>query len=459
MAATLTLTPQEFRREGRALSDWDAVVREEESRQVTLAGPIVIGLLTLVLGIGGFFVWASLTPMSSAAMASGHVIVESNTKTVTQLEAGTLAELLVREGETVTEGQVLARLDVTRSQSTLTQLRQQHFAATVQLARLDAEKDNKADFTFVPPAFDHVDTTAVEQIVATERRLFAERSNLYNDQIAADQASIDQVESQRTALLARRQSWIEQAEVIGRDHDTLAKLEKKKLVTRADLNTKTIQLVEVQSRIAETDAALAENTQKKAQLELALTNRRTDHYRAISEQIQATRAEVARVRQAIVAAEDVVAKAAIRAPQSGIIANIKIRTPGSAVIPGQPVLDIVPADQPMLIEGKANAMDIDTIHVGERTEIRLSAFGDAEETPLLGTVTYVAPDGVLDERTGQMTYVFRAKIDEESLRRQSNLFLYPGMAADIYIVNAERTALAYLLDPVRKSFNRAFREQ
>jgi HlyD family secretion protein len=113
----------------------------------------------------------------------------------------------------------------------------------------------------------------------------------------------------------------------------------------------------------------------------------------------------------------------------------------------------------MLIEGKARAADIDAVHVGEKAEIRLSSFGAQEARPLIATITYIAADGVTDERTGDVTYLFRAKINNGELQKQPNLFLYPGMAADVSIINGHRTALTYLALPIMQSFNRAFREQ
>jgi HlyD family secretion protein len=462
MSAPITLSPSEFQRTAtitKPLSDWDNVVQEERAKTVTLLGPVLTGLATLVFGVGGFFLWASLTPVAQASVAAGKVIVESNTKTVSHLEGGTLKSLKVREGDAVKEGTLLATLDVTRSQSQVAQLRQQLFVLNVRLTRLVAEKDEKTDFTYAQTTPSDLEGDLAAQLVSTEQKLFRERRSQFADQIATDRSLIDQLDSQRVALVARRESSAEQAKFMRRDYEALASLEKRQLATKATLNEKKIELVDMETRVAESDAALAENRQRRTQAELTLSNHRTDYFRLISEQIQSTQAEAARVRQELISAEDVVAKSAIRSPQDGVVANIKIRTPGSAVIAGQPVLDIVPANQPMLIEGRARAMDIDTLRVGEKAEIKLSSFGAAEAKPLIGHVTYIAPDGIADERTGEITYVFRARIDAAEMKKQPNLFLYPGMSAEVYIINGNRTALTYLTLPITKSFYRAFREQ
>jgi HlyD family secretion protein len=414
---------------------------------------------TLVIGLGGFFVWAAYTPMAQASMAPGRVIVQSNTKTVTHLDGGTLKSIIVSEGAKVKQGALLATLDVTRSQSNVMQFRQALFVLDIKLARLIAEKDEKRIFVYDKPVPTGMDKETAAQLISTEHKLFQERQSQFADQIAVDKSTVEQLDSQARALIARSKSWTEQIQYVRHDYETFSKLEKQQLATKTAVNDKKMQLVELETRIAEADAAVAENKQKRSQAELSLSNRRTDYFRMISEQIQQTQADIARTRQDIISAEDVVAKADIRSPQDGVVANIRIRTPGSAVLGGQPILDIVPDNQPMLIEGRARAADIDVIHLGETAEIRLSSFGAAEALPLIGKITYVAADGTVDERSGDVTYVFRATISKQELKKQPNLFLYPGMTADVSIIGGQRTALAYLALPITQSFRRAFREQ
>lgn len=461
MSASITLPPSEYHRRSAAasgLSAWDEVVAEERAGRVSLAGPVLLGLATLVFGVGGFCLWAAVTPLSSAAIASGRVIVESNTKTVSHIEGGSLLELAVHEGQRVKAGDLLLRLDSTRSRASVLQLSQQLFVQQTRLARLIGERDEKAEFDAPAAASAAIDPTMAQQLVETERKLFSERRSQRSGEEAASLATIDQLGSQREALVARRASWVEQLHFVERDLKTVTALESKQLATQTALHEKTMQMIDMKTRIAESDASIAENSQRRKQAELEMANRRTEYFRQLSEQIQAAQAEIARLDQELVAARDVVAKADIRSPQDGVVANIRLKTPGSAVVSGQAILDIVPANQPMLIEGHARAMDIDTVHLGQKAEIHLNAFGSSESRPLIGTVNYVAPDGVTDERTGDVTFVFRTQIDPQELAKQPNLFLYPGMTATVNIVTGQRTAMAYLVGPFLKSFNQAFRE-
>jgi HlyD family secretion protein len=443
----------------RPLSDWSSVVAEEADRNVSLKGPFFLGLSALILGVGGFLSWAYLTPLAQASVAGGRVVVESNTKTVSHLEGGTLLEVVVKEGDHVVAQQVLVKLDATRSQALVTQLGQQIYSAKVRLARLTAERDGKTSFD-VPPA----DNASVapefsEQVARNERRFMDERATLYKGQLGIDTSLIEQIVRQREALTMRLQSLQEQLGVAKTEHDTLKKLSEQGLATRGQVSEARLLLVDTQSQILQLQSQLAEGDEKKNQFELNRASRTSDFQRAIAEELQAAQLDISRLTQDLVTAQDVVDKSIVRAPQEGVIANIRIRTPGSAVVPGTPLLDIVPGDQRKIVEGVARASDIDTLRVGHKAEIRLSAFSAADAQPLIGEIIYLAPDSTVNPQTGELTYAFKAEIPDSELRKQPNLFLYPGMGADVYIVNGNRTALSYLLLPIKHSFAKAFREE
>ena len=439
--------------------EWRQIVDEESARTVTLRGPITAGLATLVIGVGGFLVWAYLTPVAQASAAPGKVIAESNTKTVTHLEGGTLKEILVREGQRVRAGDLLATLDITRSRSVETQATQQLFINKIKLARLIAERDEKKEFAFAAEAPKGMSPEIAEQFVKTAERLFREKQNQFTDQVASAQAQVEQLEILYKSYQAKQRAQQEQLGYLQKDDDLLSSLAEKKLATRPQLNEKRIQVWEMKSRIAETEAAMGQNRQQLAQARLTLSNMRTERLRSISEELQQVQTEIARGQQEIISASDVVEKAAIRSPQDGIVSNIKVLTPGSALTGGSPILDIVPANQPLIIEAKARAMDIDSIHIDAPAEIHLASFGADEAFPLKGKVSYVAADSVTDQATGQTSYAIRVRLNDGELKKQPNLFMYPGMTAEVYVVNGERTALTYLVSPLTKSFTRAFREQ
>ena len=438
-------------------SAWQSVLEEEERVQPSLRPPITLGLATLAIGVGGFLLWAFTTDIAAASIAAGKVIVDSQTKTVTLFDGGTLAKLLVEEGDAVERDQVLARMDVTRSEARLNQLEQQIFALEVRLARLGAERSRLPSFEF-REASSKTGRRARQEIIEAEEHLFLERTRSLSDLVSIDNALINQLQSQLTALEARLESTRKQAEVVEADSASLEKLLKRGLTTRSKFSERHLALLDLQNRVLETEAMITENTQKIAQAKLSIVNRETVYMREVAEAIQAARLELSQAREEKIAAQDIYNKAEIRAPQQGVVANIRFRTAGSAILGGQPILDIVPSNQTLLIEGKAKARDIDSIRVGESAEIHLSSFSASSFLPLKGKITYVAPDSTTDEHTGEVFYLIRASIPKEELQKQPDLFLYPGMSAEVYILNGTRTAIAYLTQPARDSFRKAFRE-
>lgn len=462
MLKSIEMLPSDYTvlpRDGAELSEWTAVLKEEEEESAGLWRPALFALSVLVLGVGSFITWATFTDLVQASTASAKVIVESNTKTVTHAEGGTLQALAVKEGQKVQTGDVLATLDDTRARSTLVQIKQQIFSLDIRVARLIAERDESDNFEPNAPVPSDIDPKSAKEWVATEKKLFVERKKQFTTTLANDKLLIEQLESEKASLTARRQSWVEQAAVLQSDYDAQIKLRKRQLTTKTQLNAVKLQYIDMMTRISESDASIASNKKRAAQAELAVVNSRNEYFRQISEQIQSVEAERARAKQDLVAAEHIVNQSTIRSPQEGIIANIRIRTPGSALPPGQPLLDIVPANQALVLEGKARSIDIDTLRVGERVEVRLNAFSMSDDLPLEGTVTYVAPDSTVNEHTGDATFTFRAQIDSAELKKRPGMFLYPGMTATVNIVNGSRTALAYLIEPISKSFSQAFHER
>jgi len=198
--------------------------------------------------------------------------------------------------------------------------------------------------------------------------------------------------------------------------------------------------------------------QAKAGAEFALTGIESDLQSEIAGEITSSQVELSDVQERIVAAKDVMRRVEVRSPQQGFVANIRLRTPGGVVAPGEPIMDIVPENEPMVVEMKISPRDIDSISVGASAQIRLTAYNQRSMPPLDGRLTYIAADQSLDEKTDTAYFVARAEITPEAMTANPTARLYPGMPAEIIIVHKERRAIDYLVSPITDSLNRAFRE-
>lgn len=418
---------------------------------------VIAGMATIVVSFGGFFAWALSTELSSATVASGTVIVDSKRKTVSHFEGGVMSRLRVQEGDKVSAGQPLIELEDTRARSSLRSLQIRRIGLIAKLARLKDEQTNMPRIIF-PPELGDAEDVAVDDAIRAETVFFEKRREMQAGRIEVQRKTIEEYLEQAKSLGIQIQAIDQQLGLINEQRLALATLEKKGAVSRT-------QLIEIEARLSGVtrerselagDRARAEKAGAGAQL--ALTGIESEFQSTIAGEITTARVELADVEEQITASNDVLRRLEIRSPQDGIISNIFLRTPGSAVTPGQALLEIVPENEPLLIEMRVNPRDIDSIAVGSKTQIRLTAYNQRSRLPMEGAITYVAADQSVDEKSNSAFFVARAKIDASSFKANPDVRLYPGMPAEVLIIHKSRLAIEYLTSPVAESFNRAFRE-
>jgi HlyD family secretion protein len=161
----------------------------------------------------------------------------------------------------------------------------------------------------------------------------------------------------------------------------------------------------------------------------------------------------------MLASKDVLARTVITAPVSGTVVNMRFKTEGGVVQRGQPILDIVPSDDVLLINARVLPTDIDVVHIGLKALVHFLAFASRNMPRIEGVVRYVSADRLVDQPTGQPYYLARVEVDHDELARLGpQIKLVPGMPAEVLIVTGERTMFQYLFKPFLDAFRRSFRE-
>lgn len=438
---------------------WHQILSEERdaSRQ-SLRKPVLAGLFVIVLGFGGFLTWGFTAELDSAAVATGSVIVDSKKKVVNHYEGGILKKLLVEEGEKVTPGQTLALLDGTRSESELGQLRGERFGLMAKLARLRSEQRGQESITF-PQELLFSDEGYVGDILSDEKRLFAKRKEVYAAKRDAQAKQIEQFQAEAEALVSQINARTRQEKLVAEQLKGIRQLAEKGFATRT-------QLVEIENSwsdlvgdMGEFKAQRAAAQQQKAEAEINLASIEMEWQSDIATEIQEAQLALNDVTQRIRASKDVLDRLEVRAPQAGTVANIQIRTPGGVISPAEPIMDIIPEDEPLVIEARINRQDIDSVQVGSKAQIRLTAYSQRRLAPLNGEVSYVAADQTVDEQRDASYYIVRAAIDATELAKHDDIHLRPGMPANILVLKSPRRAIDYLIDPITQSMEKAFREE
>ncbi|WKL25406.1 HlyD family efflux transporter periplasmic adaptor subunit (plasmid) [Sinorhizobium meliloti] len=350
------------------------------------------------------------------------------------------------------------KLEDTRARSDLQALQSRRVGLIAKLARLRAERAGLHAVSF--PADLVSEGEAAADAVTAEKAFFEKRSEAKESRLAIQRKTIEEYSEKAKSLTAQLQATDRQIELMNEQRTAIATLVEKSL--RPALEThrdrRTAQRARRNPRRARgRQGAGGEGDGGGPSLRSSASNpissRRSPERsprRAWSLRKSSSASPPPRTCFA--------AWKSVPPPQAGIVANIQLRTPGSAVTPGQPLLDIVPEDEPLLVEMHVSTRDIDSITIGSSTQIRLTAYNQRSHLPLEGKVTYIAADQSVDEKSNVAYFVARAEVAPESLAANPDIRLYPGMPAEVLIVHKSRSAIDYLVAPVSDSFNRAFRE-
>lgn len=427
------------------------------------AGPpvrtlIAAGALAALVGFGGFGGWAALAPLASAAIAPGTVTVDGNRKTVQHLDGGIIAEILVREGDRVAAGQPVMRLDDLETRSTIALLDGQVWALAAQEARLAAERDGRADVTFPAELTALTGERAVAEILAGQQRIFASRrtsldsrAEVIRQRIAQQQAQIAALDAQRAA--GRGQLALIAEEVIGVEAMVRQGLERKPRLLALQR-----QQVELEGQQGDLANRMAQAREAIAQAELEILSLRDDRQSEIATELRDVQVRLAEAREKRAAAAVRQGRRDVVAPVAGVVMKLRHFAPGAVVTPGGDILDLVPQDEPLVIDAHVSPTDIDVVRAGLPAKVVLSAFKSRTTPQLAGRVTRVSADALTDERTGTAYYRAQVEVDAGELAALDGVHLQPGMPAETLILTGERTLLRYLLQPIEDSFRRAFRE-
>lgn len=425
----------------------------------TLRGPVLAGLVVVAVAFGGFGGWAATAPLASAVAAPGVVSVAGGRKVVQHMEGGVVQEILAAEGERVHAGALLVRLDPVQAAAAVNRLYQRHAAARARVARLEAQRDGAGAIVFPAEltAFAHVDP-ALSGIMEAERRAFAEAAEGLAGQVAVIERRIASLGAEMAALAAADSAREKEAALLRDELSGMRDLKEKGLVTATRVRSleRGLAHLDKETAGAGADRARAEAQLAAARLELAQVHQAARE--AAAADLRDARLEVADLAAQRAAAEDVLARTEIRAPQDGVVQGLAVRTVGGVVKPGETLLEIVPDSVDLVIEAHVPTTDIDRVLPGQPTEIRFPGLHDRSLPLLEGSVGLVSPDRQVDDRSGLAFYAVTVTVPAGPVAGARQHTLKPGMPAEVMIRTGERTALDYAVEPLQRAMGRALNE-
>ncbi len=413
-------------------------------------------LLWSIVGFtGAMLLWAGLAQVDETAVAVGRVIPSRQLQVVSNLEGGVVSAILVKPGDAVVAGQVLLRLDPEVADGDYSKTSANAQALAARIARLDAEVKG------VAPQFPAGLVAAAPSEVAVERSVYAARMTDLSAASAAEAAKVDGATrglAEAQSTLAVRREGRAQAE---REVTLMEPLVEKGIEPRIALDRARSTLA--QARDAEAGAAQAVNRARAAIAEAHASQRAVaGKFRSQSVDSLATaKLEMAGQSAALPALKSRVDRTALRAPIAGTVNRVLVTTIGGSVRPGEPLVEVVPAGDSLVIDADVRPADIAFIHPGQKAMVKLTAYDSAVYGGLAGHVERISPDAVTNERTGETHFQVRVRTDQASFKARDGMVLpvSAGMVAEVDITGHKRSVLSYLLNPVTKLRDNAFREK
>lgn len=421
--------------------------------------PVLVGVGIFLFAIVGSLVWGALAPLASAAMAPGQVIVESKRKTIQHFEGGIIGALLVDEGDIVEAGDPLVELDNTQSQAMLDVVRSQYVALKAQEVRLQAERDGLDRIDFSHSIFSEEGVGGQQQAIDGQTSIFSERRKALQSQLDIVGQRVKQLKDQITGLQAQAEANDQQYKLIQEELKGVNELYQQGYERKTRVLALQRAMASIAGERGEYLAGIAEARQRIGEAELSALDARTRYMNEVVAQLGEVQARIADLEERLRAMRDRADRTVIRAPNAGIIVNMRVHTVGGVVPPGGELMDIVPSDDELVIEAMLRPEDIDEVHPGLPAEVRITAFHTRSTPPLDGEVVRVSADTLVNTQTGVAFYKARVRLHPESIEKLGDLKLYPGMPAEVMIKTGSRTALQIAFSPIIDSMNRSFREK
>lgn len=422
--------------------------------------PMIVGFGTVILLFGGFAAWAARVQIDGAVVASGQIVVEQNRQVVQHPIGGVVKEIYVREGDTVDQGEILIRLDQELAESELKVLEGQLYEIIARRGRLEAERDALDEIVFDPLLVEAAaNNSELAALANGQTRLFEARRDSLEKAIVQLRNQRLQLEEQIAGIDAQSTAADRQAALIETEVTAQLELFEKGLAQASRVSALQREDARLAGSIGELKSRRAQAKERISALEiqeLQYRAQRREEAISILRDLQYNEMEMVERRLTL---KKQLERMEIRAHVAGVIYNQRVFGSGSVIRPADPILYLVPQDQPLVIEAKVDPMHVNKIFAHQEVMLRFPSF-DMRKTPdLFGHVTLVSPDAFSDEQTGRSYYRVAVELPQEELSKlEEGQTLVPGMPVDTFIRTGEHTPVEYLTSPIITYFSRALRD-
>ncbi|KZY59308.1 hypothetical protein A3742_12725 [Oleiphilus sp. HI0071] len=425
----------------------------------------LVGFATLLFGLGGFLLWAVLTPLNSAVVAQGSIQVLSQNKQIQHLEGGIVEQIFVQENQEVQAGDVLLRLDQTFAGAEHQRQLMQSYELEIREAILLAKRDMEQSVNLPNISDERLPEGWLADQSATAERLYGLALNNLESEIAIADKRLSQLKQQSLGLERERQAKVAQLGFMEDEIESWKGMVEKKLANKLRFLEIQSEAAELRGIIAKTEAQQAEVQVKIGEVELERLQAQQRFQEQAATELRDIQFSLKDIREQLATSANILRRVDIRAPVDGTVTGLKVQTLGAVVRPGDLIMEVVPVRETLIVESRISPTDVDKVYKGMNARVRLSSFKQHEMPELEGLVESISADVFEDERAQTQYYVARIELhgfignDHEQLDSKGGLqTIQPGMPTEVMIITGNSTPAQYLMEPLLNSFNRAWRD-
>lgn len=423
--------------------------------------PIVLGGLIILVFVVVAGIWASFSQIEGYVSAPGLVRSEFGRRTVRPRDAGIVSALYVREGDRVKAGQVLMVFQPTQPQASVDVMRNQTDSELAQSARFEAEMLGKPAIVF-PPELQARATTdpGVAGLIRDQTFVFQTRRRFLADQRAVYRQQIEQLRARIGGLKLQVEANEHSASLLREQLAGYQSLYDKGFAPRNQVLNMQRTLSDLGGQRGANIAAITGAEEQIGEVEFNLTKLDQQFQSEAAEGLRTSQVRLADALPRLKSAEEILAAGQVRSPIDGIVIGLTTHTIGAATGSGERLMDIVPANEPLIIEAKVKPTDVDQAHVGQKARVLLTAYNSRTHQGVEGTVVGISPD-LVETPDGQAFFRATVRITPEALISSGNkdVHLTVGMPANVLLVTGKRSIMSYLLGPFTAPLEKALREE
>ncbi|MFT5578414.1 MAG: epimerase transport system membrane fusion protein [Paraglaciecola psychrophila] len=426
------------------------------SSDVNFTMPRRVGMTIIALVFGVFGIWSLVAPLEGAALAPGIVTVKSYKKTVQHLEGGIVKEILVRDGDQVVAGEVVAVMDSTQARAQLDIALASLFAESAKEVRLLAERDGRDTLELKLPL---AQDPRMRAEMKSQQLFFNARKNARRDEISVFNQRIEQYQANVEGLEALKISKETLVASYGEEIADYRELLKDGYADKMRLRELERNQSRLEGEVAERISAIAGTRIQIGETRLQILQLEKDSQSLIIDELGQVQTQLNDLKERVRALRDTLARTEVRSPVDGIVMGLQVHTQGGVIGPGTPILDVVPQGGDLIVEAEVSPADIDRIFLGQISDIRFSSFSSSTTPVITGKVITLSADRLTNQQTGMPYFLAQVEVTPEGMENLAELELLPGMPAEVLINTGARTLFQYLTQPITNAFARSLIEE